>query len=233
MDKSRIYLSGGMEKAVENGMQWRRECSKSLIALGYEPVDIAALDNEYIKAHGPVYINNDPINRLQSLQNKSNIRRQFIYTDLKLITDWCDAVIAYYDQSFKDGAGSFAECQCAYDNEKPLFVVSAFDHVPSWLKSLSTKVFYQEGDVGGFSDLYSYLGRLPEGILKGDKYGNHSSSNHYLCFLCGEVFEKKKHHFVSKVSPLYCKLCVDTVMNTREQHADRYQFIVDYLNRSE
>jgi hypothetical protein len=220
MNKGTIYLSGGMEKAVENGAQWRKVCSLALDHMGYTPLDIAALDLEYIKKHGPVYLDKDPANYLQY---KSNIRRQFIYTDLRLITDLSDAVIAFYDQSFKDGAGSFAECQCSYDNDKPLFVVSAFEHVPSWLKSLSTKVFYS------FEELYLYLHNLPDGILKGDRYGNHSSLNHYLCSLCGEVFEKKKHHFVSKVSPLYCKSCVDVVMKTREEHADRYQFIAEYL----
>lgn len=220
MSKGTIYLSGGMEKAVENGAQWRRVFSKSLTDLGYAPLDISALDLEYVKKHGPVYLDKDPKNYLQY---KSNIRRQFIYTDLRLITDNSDAVVAYYDQSFKDGAGSFAECQCAYDNEKPLFVVSALPHVPSWLRSLATRVF------NNFSELSEYLSKLPPGILKTDRYGNHSSDNSYLCSLCGDVFNKSKHHFVSKVSPLYCTPCVDIVQTTREAHADRYQFITEYL----
>jgi len=145
---------------------------------------------------------------------------------LRLVKDNCDAVIAYYDQSFKDGAGSFAECQCAYDNGKPLLVVSDFEHVPGWLKALSTKVFYN------FSTLYGYLEQLPDGILKTDKYGNHHSANHYLCSLCGETFEKTKHHFVSKISPLYCKGCVDIVQKTREENADRYQFISEFMEKS-
>lgn len=215
-----IYLSGGMEKSLDSGAAWRKTCSIKLEELNFFPLDIAALDLAYIQKHGPVYLDKDPAN---FLQYKSNIRRQFIYTDLRLIIDDADAVIAYYDQSFKDGAGSFAECQCAYDNEKPLFVMSQLDHVPSWLKSLSTKLFYN------WPDLYSYLGSLPKDILKNDRYGNHSSHDHYLCSLCGEIFEKKKHHFVSKVSPLYCKSCVDLVMNTREKHADRYQFIAQHI----
>lgn len=215
-----VYLSGGMEASKDGGLAWRRELSVVLREMGYIPLDIAQLDLEYIKKHGPVYLDKDPANYLQY---KSNIRRQFIYTDIRLITDNSDAVIAYYDQSFKDGAGSFAECQCAYNHEKPLFVVSAFEHIPSWLKALSTKVFFS------FPELHEYLSKLPEGILKGDRYGNHSSLNYYLCSLCGEVFEKKKHHFVSKVSPLYCGGCVEIVTKTHEKHADRYQFIAEYL----
>lgn len=218
--RSAIYLSGGMEAAKDNGQTWRRDCSIELEKLGFLPVDIAALDLEYIKKHGRVYLDTDPKN---FLQYKSNIRHQFIHTDLQLITNDCDAVIGYYDQSFKDGAGSFAECQCAYDQEKPLFVVSALPHVPSWLKALSTKLFFN------FDDLYNYLAKLPDGILKADRYGNHSSQNEYLCSLCGCVFEKSKHHFVSKVSPLLCIKCVDLVQNTRERNADRYQFIAEFI----
>ncbi len=223
MSKGTLYLSGGMEKAIENGVQWRRDCAAELIWLNFTPLDIAALDLEYIKKNGPVYLDKDPSNYLQY---KSNIRYQFIYTDLRLIVDNSDAVIAYYDQSFKDGAGSFAECQCAYDHSKPLFVVSDFQHVPSWLKSLSTALFYS------FENLYDYLERLPDGILKTDRYGNHNSGQFYLCSLCGNTFEKSKHHFVSKVSPLYCKSCVDIVQITREEHADRYQFIVEHMEQN-
>lgn len=219
-----IYLSGGMEKAEQNGLLWRKECSQNLEELNFTPCDIAALDLEYTKAHGAVYMSKDLDNYLQY---KSNIRHQFIYSDLRLIQDDCDAVIGYYDQSFKEGAGSFAECQCAYDNEKPLFVVSDFQHVPGWLKSLSTVVFYS------FENLYIYLEKLPPGILKTDRYGNHHSQNHYLCSLCGDTFEKTKHHFVSKISPLYCKTCVEIVQKTREDHADRYQFIVEFMKKQE
>lgn len=218
MSKACIYLSGGMQFAVNNGTGWRKECSLKLMELGFTPCDIANLDLEYKKVHGPVYLDD-----ASTLQYKSNIRYQFIYTDLRLVRDNCDAVIAYYDQSFKDGAGSFAECQCAYDNEKPLFVVSDFGHVPGWLKSLSTKVFYT------FVELYAYLEQLPPGILKIDTYGNHHAKNHYLCSLCGDVFEKTKHHFVSKISPLYCKGCVEVVQKTREENADRYQFITEFM----
>jgi hypothetical protein len=223
MSNGLIYLSGGMEFSTDNGLSWRKICSERLREINYTPCDIAALDVEYTKAHGMVYMSKD-IEKY--LQYKSNIRHQFIYSDLRLIRDDCDAVIAYYDQSFKDGAGSFAECQCAYDNEKPLFVVSEFDHIPSWLKALSTVVSYN------FEDLYNYLKKLPNGILKIDRYGNHSSKNHYLCSLCGQVFEKNKHHYVSKVSPLYCKSCVELVIETREKHTDRYQFMIEYMEKN-
>lgn len=224
MSNGTIYLSGGMEKSNDNGASWRKDCSAKLILNEYVPIDITALDSAFSKAHGAVYMSKD-VDHI--LQYKSNIRRQFIYTDLRLIRDNSDAVIAYYDESFRLGAGSFAECQAAYDFEKPLFVVSAYPKItdiPGWLKALSTKLFFS------FEDLFIYLEALPSDILKTDKYGNHSAKDQYLCSLCGSVFGKSRHHFVSKVSPLYCKPCVDLVTKTYEGQADRYEFAVNYLN---
>lgn len=226
------YLSGGMEKAVNLGAKWREVCSERLVAMGYKSIDITALDVAYTQAHGSVTDAGYTVGADASeLQIKSNIRRQFIYTDLRLIRDDCDFVIAYYDQSFKDGSGSFTECQAAYDSKKPLFIVSEFAHTPSWLKSLATKTFYAARSDFAFEQLYDYLGALPPGILKTDRYGNHGSGSHYLCSLCGDVFAKTKQHFVSEVSPLLCKSCVDIVQQTRERHADRYEFAVKYLNK--
>lgn len=226
MTRGVLYLSGGMQYAKNLGEGWRIECGAELNKIGYTPLDITHLDKAYTAAHGQVYLSKDTKN---FLQYKSNIRRQFIYTDIRLIKDNSDAVVAYYDESFRRGAGSFAECQAAYDLEKPLFLVSAFSdivkEVPGWLKALTTKIFTS------FDDLYVYLDALPQGILKIDRYGNHHSEHHYLCSLCGDVFEKSNQHFVSKVSPLYCKSCVEVVQKTREVHTDRYEFIVKYLEK--
>lgn len=217
-----IYLSGGMEKSPDLGGKWRKECSEVLSSLGFCPVDITAMDVAYTKKHGHVYLSKD---ESTLLQNKSNVRHQFVYSDLRLLTDNCDAVIALFDEAFRLGSGSYAECQCAYDNNKPLFMVSTYplSEIPTWLKSLTTKIFFS------FDELYQYLKTLPQGILKTDKYGNHHSGAHYLCSLCGNPFEKTKHHFVSTVTPLYCRSCVDVVTKTREDHADRYEFMLEYL----
>jgi hypothetical protein len=225
MTRGVLYLSGGMQFAENLGEGWRIECGNGIKKIGYTPLDITALDKAYTAAHGQVYLSKDTKN---FLQYKSNIRRQFIYTDIRLIKDNSDAVIGYYDESFRRGAGSFAECQAAYDLEKPLFLVSAYPdivkEVPGWLKALSTRIFTN------FEDLYKYLDSLPVGILKIDRYGNHHAKSQYLCSLCGDVFEKSKQHYVSKISPLYCKPCVEVVRKTREDHADRYEFAEHYLD---
>lgn len=221
--RGNIYLSGGMQFANDLGASWRVGCGEALKAMQYYPIDITALDKAYSAKFGHLYLF---LNDSELLQRKSNIRKQIIFTDIQLVVNDSDALIIYYDESARRGAGTISECQTAFDKDIPLFLVNSYKdigEVPGWLQAETTKMF------NTFEELYEYLGDLPHGILKRDTYGNHHAGEHYLCSLCGEPFKKRKTHFVSKVSPLYCKSCVDIVKHTYEQHADRYKFFLDYL----
>lgn len=220
-----IYLSGGMQHAADLGAGWRTEVSTWLVEAGYLPIDITAMDIAYATVHGDMYRSLD--NEEDLLERKSNIRRHYIYADTQLIKVHSDALIVYYDVSVRLGAGTISECQVAYDHELPIFLVNGYPHlndVPGWLQGLTTKIF------SSFDDLKVYLTSLPPGILRKDQYGNHSHTSHYLCSLSGEVFEKNKSHFVSKVSPLYSPGCIDIVKQTYEARKDRYEFFTEYLS---
>lgn len=223
--RGNVYLSGGMQFSNDLGASWRIQCSTALKGMGYYPIDITTLDKAYTEQFGHLYLF---LNDSELLQRKSNIRKQIIYTDIQLVINDSDALIIYYDESARRGAGTISECQTAFDRDIPLFLVNSYQdvaEVPGWLQAETTKMF------NTFEELYEYLQMLPPGILKRDTYGNHHAGEHYLCSLCGDPFKKRKTHFVSKVSPLYCKSCVDLVKKTYEQHADRYQFFIDYLQQ--
>jgi hypothetical protein len=161
------------------------------------------------------------------LLRKANIRKHFVFTDLELIKNDSDAILLYYDESVRKGAGTISEAQFAYEHDIPVFVVSAWKdwkrEVPGWLHAISTKVFTS------FDDCIEYMDELPEGILKRDIYGNHHGGDYYLCSLSGVPFKKQNHHFVSKVSPLYSKESVKIVKEVHEDMKDRYQFFVEHL----
>lgn len=226
LNRGNIYLSGGMQFAKDLGAGWRKDCADKLKEMNYFPIDITDMDRAYAKEYGELY---NMLDRSNHLQYKSNFRRHFVWTDVELVKQDSDAVIVFYDESARRGAGTISECQIAYEAEIPLFLVSDYKEwwkeVPGWLQSLTTKMFTE------FDDLYAYLEQLPYGILKRDIYGNHGSKQEYLCSLCGSVFQKTKHHFVSKVSPLYCKSCVDLVTTTYEEHKDRYEFFMEHLGK--
>ncbi len=230
--RGNIYLSGGMQFADDIGLGWRESCSAELKALSYFPVDIAQLDREYAKDHGELWRD---LEACDLLQFKANIRRHFIRTDLKLITDDCDAMVVYWNESTGRGAGTHAECQTAYDHGIPIFIVNGFEdddtewfkQIPAWIIALSTKIF------ADFDELYAYLSELPENILKRDVYGNHNAGDYYLCSLSGEPFQKSKTHFVSTVTPLYSLESVDIVKETYENRVDRYEFFIQCLKEQE
>lgn len=218
-----IYLSGGMQHAKNRGAGWRIECAERLRSMDYYPLDITSLDVGYTKAHGELYEADDN----NDLQRRSDIRKHFIHSDLELIRNHSDAMIVLYNESARLGAGTISECQFAYSNDIPIFLVSEYKdwrkEVPSWLFGLSTRIFIN------FEDLYLYLNRLPNGILLHDLYDNRHANNMYLCSLCGEPFEKHNNQFVSRVTPLYCNSCVDVVRFTYEQRYDRYKYFNDVL----
>ena len=223
-NRGNIYLSGGMQYAKDLGGAWREIASDRLKQMGYFPLDITALDISYSKKHGELYL---PDRNQDNLIFKSNIRKHFVYTDLSLIEYHSDALIVYYDESARRGAGTISECQFAYNLNIPIFLVSAYEdmiyEVPGWLQALTTKMF------NNFEDLYQYLEKLPRNILTKDIYGNNRSGKDYLCHMCGTVFTKNKHIFVSEVKPLLCGECVNIVHETHTKHKDRYEFFVEYL----
>ena len=222
--RGNIYLSGGMQHADDLGGAWREEISEVLKDMSYYPLDITHLDKAYLAEHGDLYHSLTPDDHLQF---KANMRKHFIYTDLELIKADSDALIVFYDESARLGAGTISECQYAYLLDIPIFLVSYWEdwhnEVPGWLQGLTTKIFTD------FESLLDYMNDLPEGILKRDIYGNHAAGDQYLCSLSGEPFQKSGLHFVSHVSPLYSKVSVELVRTTNEELKDRYQFFLEYL----
>ena len=220
----RVYLSGGMQHADGLGSQWRKICADNLRRMKYYPIDITHLDRTYAKKYGELYFMEDKDNHLQY---KSNFRQHFIHADIELVRNDSDALIVYYDESVRRGAGTTSEIHEAYQHDIPVFLISAYENwmaeVPGWMQAETTRIFTE------WTDLYKYLQQLPPGILRRDRYGNHGINNQYLCSLCGAVFEKTKHHFVSKVTPTYCNSCVDLITRTHEGHVDRYEFIQEVL----
>lgn len=261
-NRGNIYLSGGMQFAANLGAGWRVTASEKLKAMEYFPLDITDLDVAYNVKHGKLSVplpgaakvpNHKPhdiapnqpevdavvesyseeLTEKEVLYYKANMRKHFVQTDLDLIEKNSDALIVYYDESARRGAGTVSEAQFAYNMNIPIFLVceyateaEMFKNVSGWLVALATKHFLT------FDALYEYLDKLPHGIMKKDIYGNHSVGQEYLCHLSGEVFEKKKHKFVSRIHPLYSQKSVDVVTTVNEEHKDRYDFFLEHLSET-
>jgi hypothetical protein len=222
-----IYLSGGMQFAENLGAGWRINCSNRLREMGFYPLDITALDVAYTEANGDLYRSISDEDQ-DLLKRKSNIRKHFVDTDINLLRNDTDATIMLYDESVRRGAGTTSEVHECFMNDIPVFCLNSYkktSEIPGWMQAETTKIFNE------WEDLYSYLKDLPQGILKRDIYGNRRSGMHYLCSLCGKAEKKHRTHYVSKISPLYCKNCVEIVKTTYESHKDRYEFFKEYCER--
>lgn len=226
--KGNIYLSGAMEFAHDLGSEWREYISPRLRELGYYPLDITALDKAYTAQYGELYSDFGE-GEIGELKRKANIRKHFVYTDLELIKNDSDALILYYDEGVRRGAGTVSEAMFAYQLDLPIFIISAWEdwksEIPGWLMALSTKIFTS------FDQCIDYMKELPDGILKRDLYGNRHGGEYYLCSLSGKPFKKRNHHFVSKVTPLYSKESVQIVKEVHEDMMDRYQFFLNHLQQ--
>lgn len=221
-----LYLSGGMQFKTDLGAGWRADCTKRLNQLNYSSIDIADLDIAYTASYGELYRNF--VDSKDLTIRKANIRRHYIHADLELVTKHSQAMIVLYDESVRLGAGTHGEIQEAYTNHIPIFLVNGYpqlDEVPGWMQATTARIF------ASFDELYEYLAALPKGILIPDQYGNRreTNGNAYMCSLCGTPFRKKKHVFVSQVSPLYCQDCVDVTAQAATQYPDRYEFFKQQL----
>ena len=167
---------------------------------------------------------------LKKVWKEDQVNVEFSDEDLKLIKENSDALIVYYDESARRGAGTVSEAQYAYNMNIPIFLVAEYPtieelhkNVSGWLIALSTAYFKS------FEELYDYLEKLPYGIIKKDAYGNHGVDGQYLCHLSGEVFVKRKTPFVSEIHPLYSQNSVNIVHDVYEKYKDRYVFFMEYL----
>jgi len=218
-----IYLSGGMQFAKDLGSEWRVVASERLKVSGFWPIDITQLEKDY-RERCNFNITEVLSEATSNAQLKANVRRHFIHADLKIIEEQTDAVLLYYDESVQKGAGTLGEAQYTYNLGKPLFVVrDASLKLPFWLEAMTTR------STSSFEEMFQYLHCLPPNILKTDLYGNYGVDHIYLCNLCGNSFKKRKHAFVSKVTPTFCRDCVEVVVQTREHQPDRYEFIKQRL----
>src|SRR6476646_5659985 len=141
-DRGNIYLSGGMQFAQNLGAGWRVIASEKLKSMQYFPLDITELDVAYNVEHGkisvPKAIDKDtPLTKEEVLFYKATMRKHFVDTDLDLIQKNSDALIVYYDESARRGAGTVSEAQFAFNLNIPIFLVCDYPSEAAMFENVS------------------------------------------------------------------------------------------------
>ncbi|MEW6512212.1 MAG: hypothetical protein AB1428_14775 [Bacteroidota bacterium] len=148
----RVYLSGGMEYAADEGRDWRRglqswleselHCSvfnpnaesDRFLQRAYPGVDMRALKFSDIGAF-------------------TEIVRQLVDLDCREIAERTDFVVCYWDEAAQRGAGTKGELTMARHSGKPAYLVTAMpvEDIPGWVLGCTSRIF------DSFDDLKSSL----------------------------------------------------------------------------
>ena len=135
------YLSGPIENAENDGVDWRNMMtewlSSNLNHKVFNPVketksiidDISMEDFRLLKSKDP--------------DQYKNIFRKIIKIDLEAVVNEADYLIVKWDESVFRGGGTHGEITMAYWLNKPVYLVNSLpiNDVSSWVLSCSDEVF--------------------------------------------------------------------------------------------
>lgn len=152
MTGMRVYLSGGMEYAEGEGLEWRRELQKWLEAdLRHEVFNPNVESNRFFSTHHPNVdfraLKRDNVGLYQT------IVRSLVEIDCREIAERTDYVICFWDEGAAKGAGTKGELTMARYFGKPVYLVTSYPlhDLPGWILGCVTKTF------GGFEELKRFL----------------------------------------------------------------------------
>jgi hypothetical protein len=138
----RVYLSGGMEYAKNEGMDWRNSMDTWLReSLGHKIFNPNTESEKFLNKSLP----NKNFRLLKStdIETYSKIVKKFVIIDSKEIALRSDYVICYWDKSAQRGAGTKGELTIARYFNKPVYMVTRIskEQIPGWVLGCVTKSF--------------------------------------------------------------------------------------------
>jgi hypothetical protein len=148
----RVYLSGGMDYATGEGVQWRSELQDWLERhLGHSVFNPNAESEKFFSTHYPSV--NFRLLKQKNIEHYTSIIQKLVDIDSKEIADNSDYVICYWDEGAAKGAGTKGELTIARFFNKPAYLVTSFPlhELPGWVLGCVTKSF------SGFEELKQFL----------------------------------------------------------------------------
>lgn len=143
MDKTKkVYLSGGMEYAHEEGYHWRKELESWLEStLGHKTFNPNTESNKFFKQNYPD-VNFREV-KYKDINLYKKIVQQLVDIDANEIANHSDYVICFWDEGAAKGAGTKGEITIAKYFNKPVYLVSTIPvtNIPGWVIGCSTKIF--------------------------------------------------------------------------------------------
>jgi len=138
----RVYLSGGMEYAKNEGSDWRADISTWVKENLHHSVF-----NPNIESEKYLYKmrsnNNFRLLKSTNIERYTKIVEHFVDQDSKEIALRSDYIICYWDKSAQSGAGTKGELTIARYFEKPVYMVTRIskEDIPGWILGCITEIF--------------------------------------------------------------------------------------------
>lgn len=138
----RVYLSGGMEYADDEGVRWRQELQNWLEEkLSYSVFNPNIESDRFFNSHYP----NVNFRQLKNdnLELYQEIVKKLVEIDCNEIANNTDFVICYWEEGAAKGAGTKGELTIAKYFNKPVYLVTSFplEDIPGWVLGCTTKIF--------------------------------------------------------------------------------------------
>jgi len=150
--KIRVYLSGGMEYADNEGRDWREKLQEWIERhLGWSVFNPNRESDAFFRSHFPSL----DVRRLKTLDvmRYRSIVEQLVDLDCTEIALRSDVVICYWDEAAMRGAGTKGEVTIAKHFRKPVYLVTSepLQNIPGWVLACTTQVF------ASFDELKTFL----------------------------------------------------------------------------
>jgi hypothetical protein len=138
----RAYLSGGMEYADGEGVNWRKEMQDWLQTKVKHSVFNPNVESDIFFADRYPNIDFREIKKTNT-ELYQEIVRHLVDIDCKEIADHSDYVICYWDEGAAKGAGTKGELTMARYFNKPVYLVTSFQlyDIPGWVLGCTSNIF--------------------------------------------------------------------------------------------
>ncbi|MFN0156780.1 MAG: hypothetical protein ACKVRP_01760 [Bacteroidota bacterium] len=138
----RVYLSGGMEYADDEGRNWRaglqRWLSDELHCDVFNPNEES---ERFFSTHHPSL--DFRALKQTDIARYTRIVRELVQKDCHEIAERSDFIICYWDEAAMRGAGTKGELTMARHFDKPVYLVTTMPphDIPGWVLGCTTKLF--------------------------------------------------------------------------------------------
>ncbi len=138
----RVYLSGGMEYAADEGRDWRREMQAWLEHELGCTVFNPNVESEKFLAAEPGGVDFRAL-KAGDIARYTSIVERLVTIDCDEISTRTDFVIVYWDDAAQRGAGTKGELTMAHHFKKPVYMVTAMppESIPGWVLGCITGRF--------------------------------------------------------------------------------------------